>query len=160
MGSCWLGSTSSRVDSTQHRLGSTRLDIRPGRHGSTSARFDSARHQPDLTRLTPSWVGWLGSILLGMTWLNINPGRLSSKLVGIDSTQHLLGWLGSTSGKRAPDQLEKKINRNKVSMKGTHGPYSSPIWVLLTSRMNSRTYSKKFWPKARIVCRSRITRKA
>jgi hypothetical protein len=28
-----------------------------------------------------------------------------------------------------PDQLETKINKNRVPIKGTHGPYSSPIWV-------------------------------
>ena len=28
-------------------------------------------------------------------------------------------------GKRAPDQFETKINRNKALIKGTHGPYSS-----------------------------------
>jgi hypothetical protein len=29
-------------------------------------------------------------------------------------------------GKRAPDEFETKINRYKVPIKGTHGPYSSP----------------------------------
>jgi len=30
-------------------------------------------------------------------------------------------------GKRAPDQFETKIKRNIVPIKGTQGPYSSPI---------------------------------
>ena len=48
-------------------------------------------------------------------------------------------------GKRAPDQLETKINRKIVPKKGTHVAYSSsPICVFAKSRINSVMYSVRF----------------
>src|SRR5687767_1952553 len=48
-------------------------------------------------------------------------------------------------GTRAPAQLQPKINKNRVPMKGNQGRYSlSPNWLTAISWVNSTTDSIKF----------------
>jgi len=54
----------------------------------------------------------------------------------------------------AKNWFKTKINKNMVLIKGTQKRYfSSPIWVLVKSQINSRIYSTKFSPLVGMVSR-------
>src|SRR6476620_7562276 len=64
-------------------------------------------------------------------------------LVGADSSP--LGSSINFQGIKAPAQLQPKINKNKVPIKGSQGRYSlSPNWLTAISWVNSTTDSIKF----------------